>query len=249
MKIVPVLLLLTASQAAIASDLQPKAAHEVLAQISAGFDSYMNPAVAQRTQPALKAAGVRLAAILDLRGNRGGGGISDEALLGHLSHEPIPMVSILWRNPDGSETVEQRRLRAAPGRALYADKPVFVLTSGRTFSAAEEFAYDLKAAGRATLIGETKGGGANPANRPVLLSYGCSIFIPNGKVTHLTTGTNWEGAGIAPDVAVPADQALTEAYSRALKVAKPMVTTPQTEAERTKALSDPKAALLADQSL
>ena len=345
MKLIAAMLLFVAPEMAIASDLQPKAAREVLQQISAGFDRYMDPAVAKKAQAALRANAARLAAIddrerfasavtdllyaetrdghvklrvattdaganarltteqlealsrrsaygllairrlpanigylklrgfdqsehgealidsamkllagtdaliIDLRENRGGGGISDEALLGHLSREPIPMVSIRWREESGPDTIQQRKVRPAPGGPLYADKPLFVLTSNRTFSAAEEFTYDLKAAGRATLIGETTGGGANPANRTVPLGYGFRIFIPNGKVTHPTTGTNWEGVGISPDIVTPPGEALLEAYSRALKVARPMVSTPQTEAERAAALSDPKAALLADQSL
>ncbi len=189
------------------------------------------------------------ALIIDLRQNRGGGGLADEALLGHLSEKPIPMASVAWRLEDGSVELMQREPRPAPGGALYADKPVFLLTAKRTFSAAEEFAYDLKAAGRVTIVGETTGGGANPSNRPVPLSYGFRIFIPNGKVTHPTTGTNWEGKGIAPDVAVPVDEALTTAYALALKAAKPLVATPQTEAERATAIADPKSALVADQAL
>ena len=189
------------------------------------------------------------ALIIDLRENSGGGGASDAELLGHLSHTPIPMAEVTWRNADGTTEVMQRQPHKPAGGALYPDKPVYLLTAKRTYSAAEEFVYDLKAAGRATLVGETTGGGANPANRPVPLSYGFRVFIPNGHVVHPTTHSNWEGVGIAPDVAVPADQALTTAYGRALAAAKPTVATPPSEREREAAIADPKAALLADQAL
>lgn len=189
------------------------------------------------------------ALIIDLRENSGGGGVADTELLGHLSHTPIPMAKVTWRNADGTTEVMQRQPRKAAGGPLYPDKPVYLLTARRTFSAAEEFVYDLKAAGRATLVGETTGGGANPANRPVPLSYGFRVFIPNGHVEHPTTHTNWEGVGIAPDIAVPVDQALTTAYGRALAAARPMVVTAQSEKERAAAIADPKAALLADQAL
>lgn len=188
------------------------------------------------------------ALIIDLRENTGGGR-SDAALLGHLSRTPIPMVRIHWRNEDGSEELDTRVPRTPPGGPLYPDKPVYVLTSARTFSAAEEFAYDLKASRRAVLVGETTRGGANPANRAVPLAYGLRVFIPNGRVEHPLTGTNWEGVGVAPDVAAPAQAALVEAYRLALAAAKPEISTPSSEAERARAMADPLAALQADAGL
>ena len=189
------------------------------------------------------------ALIIDLRQNRGGGGASDETLLGHLSREPIPMAKITWRTETGATEVMQRAPRKPVGQPLYPDKPIYVLTSGTTFSAAEAFAYDLKAAHRATIVGDITGGAANPSNLPTPLSYGFRVFIPNGKVTHPTTGTNWEGVGVQPDVATPADAALTEAYRLALAAAKPLVSSARSETERKQAIADPKAALLADQAL
>jgi C-terminal processing protease CtpA/Prc len=203
---------------------------------------------AELAQTALRLLQHTDALIIDLRGNRGGGGATDETLLGHLSRTPIPMVEIHWRTENGVE-VMRRAPRPPAGEPLYTDKPVFVLTSNRTFSAAEGFAYDLKAAGRALLVGETTGGGANPANRPVRLGYGFRVFVPNGRVVHPTTGTNWEGVGVTPHISVPEGEALTEAFARALAVAKPTVTTARSEAERAQAIADPKAALLADQAL
>ncbi len=188
------------------------------------------------------------ALIIDLRENTGGGG-SDARLLGHLSARPIPMATIHWRQDDGSFRIDQRTVSVPAGGPLYPEKPVFLLTARRTFSAAEEFAYDLKAAQRATLVGEVTRGGGNPSNRPADLGYGMGAFIPNGKVVHPTTGTGWEGKGVAPDVAVPPDQALTEAYGLALAVSRPLVSTPKSEKERTDAIANPHGALLADQLL
>lgn len=189
------------------------------------------------------------ALIIDLRENTGGGGASDERLLGHLSRTAIPMAVIEWRNEDGSISREPRNVSVPAGGPAYPDKPVFVLTSKRTFSAAEGFTYDLKAAKRALIVGETTRGGGNPANRPNDLGYGIGAFIPNGRVVHPTTGTGWEGVGIAPDVATPKDGALTEAYTRALSVARPLVSTPKSEAELAAARADPRGVLAADQLL
>lgn len=186
------------------------------------------------------------ALIIDLRANGGGGGATDEEILGHLSRTPIPMAKITWRNPDGSLTENQRRPASPAGGPLYPEKPVYVLTAKRTFSAAEALAYDLKASGRATIVGEISGGGANPANRGVPLSYGFRIFIPNGHVEHPTTHANWEGVGVKPDVETPAADALMTAYAKALSVAKPTIATPKSEKERLDAIADPKAALMAE---
>jgi C-terminal processing protease CtpA/Prc len=84
---------------------------------------------------------------------------------------------------------------------------VYVLTSGRTFSGAEEFANKLKTLKRATIVGETTGGGANPGggNR---LSEHFFAFIPTGRAVNPYTKTNWEGTGVEPDVKTSADAAL-----------------------------------------
>jgi len=189
------------------------------------------------------------ALIIDLRGNHGGGGGSDEELVGHLFKTRAPMVKITWRNDDGSVVENQREPSAPSTGPLYADKPVYVLIDKHTFSAAEGLAYHLQAMKRAVLVGETSGGGANPANRPVPLRYGFRVFIPNGHVVHPVTHANWEGVGVIPDVQTAPDQALTAAYALALKAAKPAVATPRSEKERAEAMADPRAALVADQAL
>lgn len=189
------------------------------------------------------------ALIIDLRENTGGGGASDTRLLGQLSAKPIPMAGIVWRNPDGTSETWQRQVSIPAAGPLYADKPVFVLIGKKTFSAAEEVAYDLKASGRAVLIGERTRGGGNPSRLDGDLGFGMSVFVPNGRVVHPTTGTGWEGVGVEPDIAVDPATALTEAYGRALGLVRPKVVTPRSQKELEAARADPKAALLADQAL
>jgi hypothetical protein len=96
---------------------------------------------------------------------------------------------------------------------LFAAK-VFYLTSSRTFSAAEHLAFAFKLTGRAVLIGERTGGG-NHFGGWEPLGDGLSAFIPIGRTLDPVTGADWEGVGVAPDVAVPADHALDEAVRRA----------------------------------
>ncbi len=188
------------------------------------------------------------ALIIDLRENTGGGGASDERLLGHLSAEPLTMAALHWREPDGRETVEQRKADVPASGPLYAGKPVYVLIANRTFSAAEEFAYDIQANKRGVLVGTRSRGGGNPSNRsPAPLGFGLAVFVPNGQAVHPLTGKGWEGVGVQPDVTTPPEGALTEAYRQALAAARPRVSTPRSDKEHADAIADPAAALAGDQ--
>lgn len=91
------------------------------------------------------------------------------------------------------------------------------MTSNYTFSGAEEVTYDQQKLKRATVIGEVTGGGANPGDLYRLHDY-VQVIIPNGRVVHPVTGTNWAGGvGVRPDIEVPADEAFDVAYELALK--------------------------------
>ena len=102
-----------------------------------------------------------------------------------------------------------------PGKR-YLEKPVFVLVSGESFSAAEEFAYNMKVLGRAKLIGATTAGAANPAI-PLRLSDHLVFYIPIGRAVNPVTRTNWEGVGVEPDVEVDPTEALRRAHAMALE--------------------------------
>ena len=87
---------------------------------------------------------------------------------------------------------------------------MYVLTSPRTFSGAEEFSYDLQSLKRATIVGEVTGGGAHPV-RGLRIDDRFIIGVPFAKAINPLTKTNWEGTGVKPDVAVAASDALTTA--------------------------------------
>jgi C-terminal processing protease CtpA/Prc len=102
-----------------------------------------------------------------------------------------------------------------PGRR-YVDKPVYVLTAKRTFSAPESLAYELQQSARATIVGEVTGGGAHSgAWFPIDDRF--SIFIPLSRYVSATNGGDWEGTGVKPDVATRASDALETAHRLALK--------------------------------
>lgn len=98
----------------------------------------------------------------------------------------------------------------------FGNKPVYVLTANRTFSAAEEFSYNLKNLKRAVIVGETTGGGAHPGSGARLSDH-FQAFIPTGRAINPITKTNWEGTGVEPDVKVSQEKALKTAYLLALK--------------------------------
>jgi retinol-binding protein 3 len=125
------------------------------------------------------------------------------------------------------------------------DKDVYVLTSSRTFSGAEEFAYDLQALKRATIIGETTRGGANFGNGFVLGEHFVS-FIPVGRAVNPATKTNWDGVGVRPDVPIEAEKALDTAYVMALEKARVNANDPQIKDVIDTALTDTKKRLNAE---
>ncbi len=152
------------------------------------------------------------ALIIDLRRNGGGDPIAAQTLEAYFFGGQQQITSIFWRDPETGKVREDQQFTAAtvPG-PLYLHKPVYLLTSVRTFSCAEQFAYDLHNLKRVTLVGETTGGGANPGGiHRVAPQFG--VFIPEGRAYSAVTKGNWEGTGIVPDVATSAEQALGSAY-------------------------------------
>lgn len=151
------------------------------------------------------------AVIFDMRDNAGGSAAMVGYLIGHFVPEDAKIYNTFKLRGEPDE-VEAPSVPIRGERRL--DTPLYVLTSGRSASAAESFAYTLQAAGRATVVGERTAGGANPGSG-VPLAGGLSVFISDGTPINPITGKNWEGAGVTPDVAVPVAEALTRAQQLA----------------------------------
>jgi hypothetical protein len=154
------------------------------------------------------------ALIVDLRRNGGGDPATVAFMTSYLFDTRTHLNDLYWREGDRTEQFWTQDW--VPGVRFGQQKPVFVLTSAGTFSGAEEFANNLKTQKRATLVGEVTGGGANPGDVQRLSAH-FSMFVPSGRAVNPVTHSNWEGTGVAPDVAVPADQALRTAQLMALK--------------------------------
>ena len=178
---------------------------------------YPPDAVREKTREIMSAAADAKAIIIDVRSN-GGGSPQMVALVSSylFGDEPVHLNSLYFRPADRTDDFHTDPKVA--GRKFGPDKPVYVLTSERTFSAAEEFTYNLQTRKRATIVGATTGGGANPGGvQP--LPHGLSVFVPTGRAVNPITKTNWEGTGVKPDVAVTADAALETAHKLARQAA------------------------------
>ncbi len=172
------------------------------------------------------------ALIFDLRNNGGGSPSMIQLLTSYLvSDEDTTHLNSFYIRK-GDRTQQYWTHAWVPGTRL-PDVPVFVLTSGRTFSAAEEFTYNLKNLKRATLVGETTGGGAHPVQGHEVEGYPVFVTVPFGRAINPISGTNWEGTGVAPDVAVPAAEALAVAHERALSALAEKATDGEQKAELT----------------
>jgi retinol-binding protein 3 len=153
------------------------------------------------------------AIIFDLRQNGGGQPAMVTLIASYLFDKPTHLIDIYNRKEDS--TTQNWTLSYLPGPRL-TKQPVFVLTSKRTFSGAEEFAFDLKNQKRAMIVGETTGGGAHPVSGHRVADY-FMVGVPFAKSLDPVTKTNWEGTGVEPDVKVPAADALATAEKLAME--------------------------------
>jgi len=145
------------------------------------------------------------AIIIDLRKNGGGGDIVNY-LASYFLPEGTHFGSVYTRKTNHTK----KFINVAVDGRKRLDVPLFILTSKRTFSAAEDFSYNLQARNRATIIGEATGGGAHPVNfNPI--KYGFGFIVPFARSINPITKTNWEGVGVQPEVKISADLSLDKA--------------------------------------
>lgn len=154
------------------------------------------------------------AIIFDLRQNGGGDPKSVQLITSYLFDETPVHLNDLYYRPE-NKTEEYWTLKDIKGKRM-PDVDVYVLTSNFTFSGAEEFSYNLKNLKRATIIGETTGGGAHPGD-VMAVNNDFIMFVPKGRAINPITKTNWEGTGVIPDIEVAQEKALEIAKLTALE--------------------------------
>jgi len=151
------------------------------------------------------------AMIIDLRGNKGGYGETVALLASYF----LPEATVLSES-NSNEGVRQTWTSTFVSGPKYLDKPVYVLISKKTFSAAEAFAYDLQALKRVTVVGEVSRGGANPSVQ-ILLSDRFGAIIPRAITRNPITTTSWDGKGVTPDIPATSEGALDAAHLAAAR--------------------------------
>lgn len=151
------------------------------------------------------------AIIIDLSKNGGGDPNMVQYLCSFFFDTKVHLNSLYWR--EGDITQEFWTLENIEGSKM-PNVPLMVITGNNTFSGAEEFSYNMQTQKRATLIGQTTGGGANPG-RTMPINKDLGVFIPMGKAINPITKTNWEGVGVVPEVKTTIEGALDKAHELA----------------------------------
>lgn len=177
--------------------------------------NFMDPSVGGETAvAAMNFFANANALIIDLRKNGGGSSEMIQLITSYFyDSQPVHLNNFYFR-PDDSNT-QTWTLPYVNGKRM-PKIDLYVLTSKGTFSAAEEFTYNLKNLHRATIIGEVTGGGANPGGDNIATDR-FTVWIPTGRAINPITKTNWEGTGVQPDIEVPAEDALYTAQIKALE--------------------------------
>ena len=153
------------------------------------------------------------ALIFDVRRNGGGSSVLG-LIMSYLFDQPTHTMNAYSKVT--GETSQGWTFEYVPGPRL-ADIPVYVLLSRRTASAAEALGYQLKASGRATLVGERSRGAANPIEEFSFPELSICMAVSAYRVSSPITGTCWEGVGVEPDIEVTGEKALYAAAAEAMK--------------------------------
>ena len=192
------------------------------AQILPGNIGYLDLSAFMRPEEARDpiAAAMRLvthadALIVDMRSNGGGSPATVALFISYLVDPPaLPLFDIVHRSP---LPPDHYFTEAVPLPDRHAERPVAVLTSASSFSAAEGLPFLLQERRRAEIVGEVTAGAAN-AGRPYRVNARFSVTVPNGQVRSAVGRGSWEGAGVTPDVKTAAADALRVAHARILRV-------------------------------
>lgn len=154
------------------------------------------------------------AIIIDLRRNGGGDPAMVQFISSYFFDEPRHLNSFYVRRDDSTQEFWTKAEVEGP---RMSDVDIYILISRYTFSAAEEFAYNLKHMGRATLVGGITGGGAHHSEFIKMRHLNMELKVPYARAVNPITGTNWEGVGVKPDIEAFYGKSFNVAYLEAVK--------------------------------
>ena len=176
-----------------------------------GFD-WIGPESQAALNAALQFLSGGEAVIIDLRRNGGGNPTAVRHLISHFLEADKPLMTFYMNGsatPDTSATLKDLEVPRMIG------KPLYVLTSGNTASAAEEFTGHVGGYRLGELVGETTAGAGF---RVSLVPIGDFILgVSVGRSILASTGKDWEAIGIAPTIRTPVTGAVDVAHSHALR--------------------------------
>lgn len=147
------------------------------------------------------------ALILDLRENMGGNTQMVSLIESYFFHEKTHLNDLINRSYGDTIIMYADPLKVD---SQYMPMPLYILTSQKTFSGAEDFCYAMQVSKRAIIVGEKTGGGAHP-QMPFAVGQGFVLSIPFARSLNPVTKTDWEGTGVIPDTKTKAADALTKA--------------------------------------
>jgi C-terminal processing protease CtpA/Prc len=168
------------------------------------------------------------AIIIDLRENQGGESDLGTLFCSYLFDRPTQLTGTYFRDDNLMQESWTRRI--VQGKRLTAI-PLFILTSEKTFSAAEYFAYDLKVTKRATIVGDSTKGGAHSVDL-FNVDDQYEIYLSTARAINPVTRTNWEGTGVVPDVFVRSSSALDTAVVLARSAGEAFARTKEAELQK-----------------
>ena len=182
------------------------------------FNYFEDPAIASETAAStMQFLSNTDALIIDLRKNNGGVMEMGQFISSYFfSNKELPLYKYYYYE-EKRKKIEREMwlLPSVPGKRL-DEIPIYILTSGGTFSAAEWMTYSLQNLKRAIIVGEKTAGGAHPITRTVLAD-GLSVNIPFGEVKDPITNMDFEGKGVMPDIICKSEEAVNTSHLLALQ--------------------------------
>ncbi|MEA3047600.1 MAG: hypothetical protein QOJ53_1932 [Sphingomonadales bacterium] len=179
------------------------------------YDGFMwiGPESAAALETAMRFLAGGDAVIIDLRRNGGGSPQAVQYIISHFLEAGRPLVTFYM---DGRPEPDRLATLAELPAGRMVGRPLYVLISNGTGSAAEEFTGHVAGYRLGELVGENTAG-AGFRNDLVPIPGGFVLSVSVGRAVLASTGRDWEAVGHAPTVPSEVGAALDTAHALALR--------------------------------